>query len=189
MGASDERPLLFFMGGSLGAKEINHLLEPILPMLSTKFDIAHQCGEHYAKTPLPDNIGPGRYIRKDFFADNFPHILAASSLVVCRAGSSTIWELAALRKPAILIPLRGAGTRGDQIRNAQFYSGIGAAAILQLATSSELMFAIEIIMENHSMRDSMKQATEKLPAIDASSNAAQAIERHLSKNRLTLSQK
>jgi UDP-N-acetylglucosamine--N-acetylmuramyl-(pentapeptide) pyrophosphoryl-undecaprenol N-acetylglucosamine transferase len=64
-----------------------------------------------------------------------PHIIAAAELVICRSGAGTIWECGGLKKPMILIPLRGSGTRGDQVENARIFVKAGAA--LNLADVSE----------------------------------------------------
>ena len=160
-----DRTTLLFLGGSRGAAQINRLLDPLLPILSNSFDIIHQCGS--LNTPYPINVGPGQYVRCAFFGEQFSHVLAASDLVVCRAGAGTIWELAARRLPAILIPLRGAGTRGDQLRNAAFYCGLGAAVSIEPHNPQELLFAIEILTEMPEKCAAMSKATERLPSREA----------------------
>jgi UDP-N-acetylglucosamine--N-acetylmuramyl-(pentapeptide) pyrophosphoryl-undecaprenol N-acetylglucosamine transferase len=62
-----------------------------------------------------------------------PHVIAAADLVLCRSGAGTLWECAGLKKPMILLPLRGSGTRGDQVENARLFEKAGAA--LNLADS------------------------------------------------------
>jgi UDP-N-acetylglucosamine--N-acetylmuramyl-(pentapeptide) pyrophosphoryl-undecaprenol N-acetylglucosamine transferase len=56
--------------------------------------------------------------------------MAATDLIVCRGGAGTLWECAALKKPMIIIPLRGSGTRGDQVENARIFEEAGAAVCL-----------------------------------------------------------
>jgi len=82
----------------------------------------HQCG---SGEELPQS-GP-RYKPYMYFNDELPHVLAAASLVICRGGAGTLWECAALKKPMIIIPLRGSGTRGDQVENAGIFEKAGAA--------------------------------------------------------------
>jgi UDP-N-acetylglucosamine--N-acetylmuramyl-(pentapeptide) pyrophosphoryl-undecaprenol N-acetylglucosamine transferase len=65
-----------------------------------------------------------------FLEEELPHLLAASDLVLCRAGANTLWELAALGKPAVLVPLSGQASRGDQIENARHFAGCGAALVV-----------------------------------------------------------
>ncbi len=59
-----------------------------------------------------------------------PDVMAAADIVVGRSGAGTVWESAALGKPMILVPLAGAGTRGDQVENARLAEDAGAAVAL-----------------------------------------------------------
>ena len=58
------------------------------------------------------------------------HAYAASSLVISRAGSGVVFEVAALGKPSILLPLPES-TQNHQIRNAYDYAKTGAAVVLE----------------------------------------------------------
>ena len=58
------------------------------------------------------------YVRFDFVSD-IENLYACSDVVVCRSGANTIFELLALTKPMILIPLPKTESRGDQIENAE----------------------------------------------------------------------
>ncbi len=120
-----KRRVLLVVGGSQGAREVNLLLWSVLPSLIEKWNVVHQTGE--------DASGPQAmqgYRRYSFIRDQYGDILAASDLVLCRAGATTLWELAASQKPSILVPL-GAGTsRGDQMRNAALFEQIGASYVL-----------------------------------------------------------
>lgn len=62
-------------------------------------------------------------------------------LVVSRAGSNTVFELLALKKPAILVPLEGR-TRGDQAENASYFQKRGLCRVLR---QSELGFLPEAV--------------------------------------------
>ena len=59
-----------------------------------------------------------------------PDVVAASDIVMGRAGANSIWEAAVLLKPMLLIPLCGNGTRGDQVDNAKFFEEKNAAKVL-----------------------------------------------------------
>ena len=54
---------------------------------------------------------------------------AACDLVISRAGSNTVFEILALKKPSILVPL-GAATRGDQAENAAYFQKKGLVRVL-----------------------------------------------------------
>jgi UDP-N-acetylglucosamine--N-acetylmuramyl-(pentapeptide) pyrophosphoryl-undecaprenol N-acetylglucosamine transferase len=124
-GFSGDKPIVLVLGGSLGAREINGLVRSTLEELLPFMDIVHQTGEgKYEEISRPG------YYAAPYFTSELPHILAASSAVVSRAGAGCLWELLVLEKPALLIPLRGAGTRGDQLRNARLFETLGAARVL-----------------------------------------------------------
>ena len=76
-----------------------------------------------------------------------------SDLVISRAGANTVYELLALNKPHILIPLSRKSSRGDQIQNAEHFSAQGISRVLveETLTSEILVAAVE---------QSMQQITE-----------------------------
>lgn len=82
---------------------------------------------------------PG-YVQREFERD-MADAYAAADLVVSRAGSNTVFELLALKKPAILVPLEGR-TRGDQAENASYFQKRGLCRVLR---QSELGFLPEAV--------------------------------------------
>ena len=118
----DDERILLVLGGSQGSREINELVWACLPELTRRYTVIHQTGDDSAQS-----TGTGHYRPFAYFHEELPHILAAAELVICRSGAGTIWECASLRKPMVLIPLRGSGTRGDQVENARIFREAGAA--------------------------------------------------------------
>ncbi len=152
---SERQPVLLFLGGSLGAAEINGLVGGALSRLCERFFVVHQTGkqgDNVNAKPQSDivNAKPQpavcatRYYASAFFGPEYPDILAAADLVVCRAGAGTVWELAVSGTPALLIPLGLQGSRGDQIRNAELYAACGAARILPIGVTSADTLVAEI---------------------------------------------
>ncbi|MCL2381609.1 MAG: undecaprenyldiphospho-muramoylpentapeptide beta-N-acetylglucosaminyltransferase [Treponema sp.] len=125
LGLKDER-ILLVLGGSLGSLEINERVRAALPELTRHYTVVHQTGEKNAASPDASSAVQ-HYKPYAYFGDEIPHIIAAAELVLCRSGAGTIWECASLRKPMILVPLRGSGTRGDQVENARLFEQAGAA--------------------------------------------------------------
>ncbi|MCX7788190.1 MAG: undecaprenyldiphospho-muramoylpentapeptide beta-N-acetylglucosaminyltransferase [Spirochaetes bacterium] len=122
LGLRKDRPILLVLGGSQGAMEINRLLWSTLPDLLKDMQVVHQVGPLHTGAPeLAESLHLSGYVAKGYFKEELPHVLAAADGVVSRAGAGTLWELAALCKPMLLIPLRGSGTRGDQVRNARLF--------------------------------------------------------------------
>jgi UDP-N-acetylglucosamine--N-acetylmuramyl-(pentapeptide) pyrophosphoryl-undecaprenol N-acetylglucosamine transferase len=112
------------MGGSQGAQRINDALREILPNLLETFNVVHLTG----RGKQIDFHASG-YKGFEFVGPELKDIFAASSLVVSRAGANSIFELLALKKPMLLIPLE-IGSRGDQILNAKSFVTNGWAASL-----------------------------------------------------------
>ena len=65
-------------------------------------------------------------------------------MVVSRAGANTIFELLALRKPNLLIPLSGAASRGDQILNAESFENAGYSEVIDEETLNNISLSDEI---------------------------------------------
>lgn len=123
-GFGPEKPILLVMGGSQGAQRINDALKLILPELTEKFNIVHITG----KGKSIGYSAPG-YIGFEFLGEELKDIFAASDLVVTRAGANSIFEILALKKPMLLIPLE-VGSRGDQVLNAKSFTAKGWALTL-----------------------------------------------------------
>ena len=120
------KPVIMVMGGSQGAVAINKRIFEILPKLLERFNIIHLCGKGNIKL----EPGPG-YAPFEYAQDEYPHMLAAADIVVSRAGANTIFELLALNKPNLLIPLSRAASRGDQILNAVSFEKQGFSKVLR----------------------------------------------------------
>lgn len=131
----DEKVLLVFGGGS-GSKAINDALRCNVKALAKKYTILHVCGKgNVAESNFK------RYRQYEFVAD-MGTLYAAADLVLSRAGAGTIFELLALKKPSLLIPLSGA-TRGDQKQNAAYFEEKGLCRVLPQTELSSLVKEID----------------------------------------------
>ncbi len=122
-----EKPVLLMMGGSLGAVKLNNCLREILPELTKTFDVIHLCGKGNLDAHLRNQEG---YMQFEYVSDGLNDLLAAADLIVSRAGSNSISEFLALKKPHLLIPLSARASRGDQILNAASFEKQGFARVL-----------------------------------------------------------
>ncbi len=123
-----ERPVLLVLGGSQGAKRVNELIESVSGELTKTWTVVHQAGNDWH-----DSVGAPGYVVVRYLSDEYADVLAAAEIVVCRAGATTLWELAALRKAAILLPIGSDASRGDQLRNAEYFRRNGAALVMERA--------------------------------------------------------
>lgn len=122
-GLAGERPVLMIVGGSLGSAFLNARVRALLPQLLERFEIIHVCGRGNTD---PDAARPG-YAQFEFVAEPFADLLAAADLVLSRAGANALMELVAACRPMLLVPLTTAGSRGDQIENADWAVAHGLA--------------------------------------------------------------
>lgn len=109
---------LFIFGGSLGAQEINQLVDKLLDCnFAFKLNIRHQTGlEHEVKK---SNFGTGIHYQQLKYIDDMKSEYEWCDLMITRAGASTISELRVVQKPVVLIPYPHA-TDNHQVYNAQF---------------------------------------------------------------------
>lgn len=126
-GFTGSKPVLMMTGGSLGAQAVNAALRQALPQLTQVFDIAHLCG----KGNLDENLkATSGYRQFEYMREDMAHIYAMSDVIISRAGSNTLCEIIALKKPALLIPYPKAASRGDQILNAESFRARGLCHVL-----------------------------------------------------------
>lgn len=127
-GLTARRPILLVTGGSSGAQDLNRAIWDQLPQLLDRFQIVHLCGKSKTNASL---TGVAGYVQLEYAQDEMPHLLAMSDIVISRAGASTIFELLALCKPHILVPLPASKSRGDQLLNAQLFASRGYSVVVE----------------------------------------------------------
>ena len=142
-GLSGTKPVLLVMGGSLGAQRLNELVRAALPGLSETFDVIHLCGKGKNDCGC---VACG-YNQYEYIDRELPDLFALSDVVLSRAGANSVFELLALHKPSVLVPLTSASTRGDQLLNANYFEKKGYARVLDqnTATTDTLVGAINAV--------------------------------------------
>jgi UDP-N-acetylglucosamine--N-acetylmuramyl-(pentapeptide) pyrophosphoryl-undecaprenol N-acetylglucosamine transferase len=185
LGFDATRPMLYVTGGARGARPINHRIASLLPELLEHAQVLHQTGpasanaDHKALSELRDSLPQAlreRYRPVEFVRDELPDVYAAADLVIGRAGAGTIAELAAVAKPAILIPLPGAG--GDeQSLNARILADAGAAVAIPQheATPERLRAEILLLLGDQDRRRRMARAARTVARPDAASQLADVV--------------
>lgn len=162
-GLSGKKPVLLIIGGSLGSVVVNEAVRSVLPKLLKTFDIIHLCGKGKLDETLTALNG---YVQYEYISEELKDLFALSDLVISRAGANSICEFLALKKPALLIPLSAAASRGDQILNAHSFEKQGFAAVLEeeALNGDSLLEALHQLWEN---RDSYIHAMEESSMGDA----------------------
>jgi UDP-N-acetylglucosamine--N-acetylmuramyl-(pentapeptide) pyrophosphoryl-undecaprenol N-acetylglucosamine transferase len=120
------RTILVF-GGSQGAQAINAQVRALMTSLPEDLQILHVCGAGNLDSDLEGREGYRQY---EYLDAEFGDAFACADVVVSRAGANSLAELIALRKPAVVIPLPTAASRGDQIDNAGLFAEKGYGLVL-----------------------------------------------------------
>lgn len=164
-GFTRNKPVILFMGGSLGARKINQTVRQALPDLAKRFQIVHLCGKNQVD---PSIVIPG-YKQFEYVNEQLPDVLAMTDLVVSRAGSNSIFEFLSLKKPMLLIPLTKEQSRGDQILNAQSFEKSGYADILyeEKLTAKTLTESVERLYDNRKGYIDRMDMSEEVNALTA----------------------
>ena len=141
-GLSPKFKIILVLGGSQGAQKINQIILDSLVMMVKDFQILHQCGESQfqsVKTESEKIIkeGQGEYadavkvnykLFPFFNADDMALAYAAADIIISRAGAGSLFEIATLGKPAIIIPITNSSS-DHQLENALEFSKFGASMI------------------------------------------------------------
>ncbi len=174
------KPIILFLGGSQGAQRINDMLLVILQEALKDFEIVHQTGE---KNFIQVRKEAGAVVSKELLAyyhavpflkeQELRHVYAATAFIVSRAGSGSIFEIAALGKPSILIPLPEAA-QNHQIQNAYEYANTGAAIVLEESNLTPHFFLekLRYLVSNPQELAKMSQAALKFAKPEAATTIA-----------------
>ena len=137
LGIPAERALLLSVWGSLGSDHMNEIMADFAPLAAARQDflLIHSAGkrgypklmEAVAQKDGGDLKARGVDLREYIY--DMPLVMAAADLIMCRSGASTLGELAAMGKPALLVPSPNV-TNHHQEKIAQRLADAGAAEML-----------------------------------------------------------
>ncbi len=187
-----EKPVVTIIGGSQGSRHINDFILDILPKIIKDVEIIHQTGKtNYKEVAREADIvfqeiigdkGQQKYYHfLPFFEEttipsifSLKEVFAASDLIIARAGSGLIFEIAASGKPSILIPLPWA-SRGHQKKNAYEYAKNGAAIVVEEGNLKPNVFSglILQIISDKKKNEKMSEAALEFSKPKAAYNIAQ----------------
>ncbi|MBU0727924.1 UDP-N-acetylglucosamine--N-acetylmuramyl-(pentapeptide) pyrophosphoryl-undecaprenol N-acetylglucosamine transferase, partial [Patescibacteria group bacterium] len=163
-GFTPEKPVILVWGGSLGAQLINELIEKNFNRLKHHFQIIHITGKDKGI-----NIQDPNYCTFEYIDEELKHIYAITDFVIGRAGANSIYELALVQKPNILIPLKNA----DQQNNATYFEKVGASIIL---SDEEKLYDTLVALSNNPQKQSdMKEALKNVSKPNATKDIANLI--------------
>ena len=162
------------IGGSQGAQHVNEAIRSALPELTERFNVIHLCGKGKLDPTLNRLAG---YMQYEYISDELGDIYALADVVVSRAGSNVIFELLALHKPNLLIPLTTSGSRGDQILNAESFAENGYSKVLleENMDTVALVSAINDVYDNRDRYEIAMKGAEENDAVPAICNIIREI--------------
>ena len=174
-GLSASLPTVLIFGGSLGAARLNDAAVGLAERWSARDDVQMivVTGTAHADA-VRARIGAGKLtVRVLPFIDRMELAYAAADVAVCRAGASTVHELAVVGLPSILVPLPIA-RRHEQHANARMLVDVGAASILDdsHATPEGLAASVEPLLADPGARARMREAAREVARPDAATAIA-----------------
>ena len=183
-----KNPLVFVMGGSQGAEQINNLVFDSLDMFLKKYEIVHQVGAKHIQKAREKHLDISPRMRKNYHCFAFldeREITAAyrqSKLIISRAGSGSIFEIANAGKPSILIPLASSAA-DHQRKNARIYEKAGACAVLEPNDISLTSFqkTVRNMMNNKAKRKRMCGAARQFARPNATKKITRLILKYAKK--------
>ncbi len=183
---TETKPVLLISGGSQGAEKINTVLKESLVELISQFQIIHQCGGDLYKT-FNDTIqqiikeGEGSYgkqIQGGYRLYPFLNTgeltmaYAAADVIVNRAGSASLFEIAALGKPAIVIPITNSANN-HQMNNAIEFAKFGGRILDEQNLTTQVF--IKDIRDAYDHRAEISQQIKGFARPDAAQLIAQEL--------------
>lgn len=182
-GLGSQKPVLLILGGSQGAQRLNDMLLAILPDILNNFELIHQVGERNfsqiqreAESLLKEDLKKCYHAFPFLKEQELKQAYSAADLVISRAGAITIFEIAALGKSSILVPLPEAA-RDHQVKNAYAYAKSGAALVLEEANLTPHFFLekVKFLFSHREELEKMKTAAKQFARPEAARKIAQYI--------------
>jgi UDP-N-acetylglucosamine--N-acetylmuramyl-(pentapeptide) pyrophosphoryl-undecaprenol N-acetylglucosamine transferase len=179
LGIPDDDGLLLIFGGSQAVRRFNSAVAEALPRLIERVRVIHVTGDAgyddavAGRAALPPNLR-ARYRPEKFLDDEMILALAAADMVVGRAGSSTLAEVAAFGLPMVVVPYPHAA--GHQRRNAEEMVRSGAARLVEDADfDAEALLAAAAILEVPDEHAAMAAAARSLARPGAADAVAELV--------------
>ncbi len=166
LGLDPDEPLVVSVWGSLGAAHMNKIMGELITMMddSRPFRLIHSVGTRYFEDFMsalrqcaPDFARFGADVRKYIY--DMPRVMAAADLILCRAGASTLSELAYMGKPVIIVPSPNV-TNNHQEKNARVLEKAGGAKVFLEGEfdAPALMDTVRGLLGDSAQLEAMSQA-------------------------------
>lgn len=182
VGVAQDKPIVLVVGGSRGARAINEATLQLVPYMKKhqEYHFVYVTGDvHYEKiaSQIAEQGSLSANVTLLPFVHQMPDLLAATHLIVNRAGASFLAEITSLGIPAVLIPSPYV-TNNHQEKNARGLERVGAAVVLleKDLNGETLQQALEPILTNQELRERMRQESLRMGKKDAASAIYRVVE-------------
>lgn len=172
---------VLIFGGSQGARSINRAVIGALPSLAQQkppLALLHQTGENEYNRVQEEVAKHSVRVEVFVFLDRMWEAFSRANLVVCRAGASTVAELAAAGRAAILVPYPAAANE-HQLRNAEALERAGAVRLIldKDLNGERLSSALRQLLESPEQLQRMESAMRRMAHPDAATRIVDELER------------
>ena len=185
LGIDPEEPLVVSVWGSLGATEMNKTVGAMigLAMKDRPFHLVHSAGKRGIRSMtqhMKETLGLSGWEEAGFevrdYIYNMPQLMAAADVVLCRSGASTLAELTALGKPAVLVPSPNV-VHNHQEKNARVLERAGGARVLleSDATAENMLSALCGMLEQRHRLEEMGERMHALSVEDSAGEIADIV--------------
>ena len=183
--AVNKKPLVVSFWGSLGAELMNEVMVGFISrnIADDSFDHIHATGKNGGAAKMMERLKQsgsqgelpqGIQIRE--YIDDMPSVMKNADIVLCRAGGMTIAELAALRKPSILVPSPYLPNDQQTKNAARICDAGGALAVKENECSGDALYtAVMTLLQDKERMDNMAASLGVLSANNAEEMIADII--------------
>ncbi|MEW7290932.1 undecaprenyldiphospho-muramoylpentapeptide beta-N-acetylglucosaminyltransferase [Aquimarina sp. 2304DJ70-9] len=178
-----EKKTVLILGGSLGARRINQLIEKELSFFIEKgVQVIWQCGKLYYSAYK--KYSDQEYVQVHQFLDTMDQAYAAADIIISRAGASSVSELCIVAKPVLFIPSPNVA-EDHQTKNAKAIVDQGGAKMLRESELDEsFQYTISELLKSEDEQLKLGAAIKKLALPNATSDIVDEIEKLIEEGSL-----
>lgn len=174
-----KKKTILVLGGSLGARKINQLLESNLEFLKAQnVQVIWQCGKLYFNEYKKYN--DLKHVQVHQFINKMDLAYAASDIIISRAGASSVSELCIVGKPVIFIPSPNVA-EDHQTKNARFIVDRHGAILLKENELDTFKIVFETLLKDEGKQQQLSENINELALPSATRNIANEVEKLLKK--------
>lgn len=181
IGFREDKKTILVLGGSQGSLFLNETILAIIDDILTDYQLIMVAGERdaeyvaYKTKSLPSGLKKNLKVY-GFLTSEVADVYNSADLVIARSGSNTLFELAALGKPTILVP-HDASPGAHQFENARLFSRSGAAYLFKQddLTPNKLLRHINLLMSNEKELAAMGEKMRKWADTGSADKVAKVI--------------